>query len=369
MMLVNDPEAVKSRRRLMCECHAKLAVPLPHACTSVDVPIVAENVHLGGLVTMSQKHARETAHRHSSAMAALCKVRKPVLSRCDVPRTVRAECMRALTMSRHAHNAGTWGTLTSAEEARFHHGVMCLCRPLVHADARQSWTDAQVIHELALPSPKAVLFSARMRFIRRYWKVAPATTRALVQWAACAANSWMQAVQHDMSFMHRCVDQLESMPCPYASTCVWFELAVGHGSAWLNYVSMAASRINDDCIAAEPMPSDSIPCEQCDRTFASASGLRAHLFRVHGVRSQAAAFADSSGLRRACGKMLHNRARLLAHLNRDSAFCLPWYRQHVEPMNAEQMAEADCMAARLKRDAKRLGQCFKHAALPCCSVP
>ena len=107
----------------------------------------------------------------------------------------------------------------------------------------------------------------------------------------------------------------------------------------------------------------------CGKVCKTKGGYAVHLYRAHGIRSPAAAYAPSDGLCMCCGMVFASRTLLQNHFTRGSQLCLLNVLLTVEPFASEEETRHKVQAGICAKHARTLGKCSGAAVLPAYRIP
>ena len=376
MLVLRGRGSKASRHRIMIEQKAKLTVE-DGTGGSIEVPVVREYVHLGCRVYDGASMLAEIRHRMSTTDEAQFGLVARVLRRREIASDSKMSLARALVFSRLLHNAGTWPMLSDAEYKTLHIRMMRVLRPMSSHTVSAPLSDSQVLQEVQAPSLRLALLRLRLQYLARLLQHPCAYLLQLLDVEADNHMSWLQAVKDDLGVMHTSCRKLESMPHPSTDFRAWVELIRLHPRQWTGFVKstvthcVASGDLNDPAGGRTINVEAGVPfaCHVCDAVCVSAKALRAHAYRVHGIRSSAAGFADTDGVCPVCCWCYHDRSRLVFHLRHDSRPCLAHLVDHFTPFHPDLVKLMDRSDTQAKMANQSKGRHCRFADLPAFRMP
>ncbi|CAE7222840.1 unnamed protein product, partial [Symbiodinium necroappetens] len=306
-------------------------VPLwPDSKGLLWMDLVSRYRHLGSIVCHDGNMCPEVKLRLALAGAAFREGRRKLYACKLIPLERRATLLRSHVLSILLAGAGTWPFLNSKAWHAFQGGVIGLYRQLLglRATGNWHWTRSQLLSRVGLPSPEALLHTARLRLLSQLVNTAPDQIWALIAWnqefqqGLRSSGNWFFDAMHTTCKLGR-IDQ---------DWFSWSTLIKAHPGHWKGLLKRAEAwdvethrlqGIFDSAVRSiwSPLvPTSRLPveglhhaCLVCGLAFASRQQWGAHAQRVHGYRNAATRLAAGRQCQ-ACGTVYASGSRLKSHL-------------------------------------------------------
>ena len=159
----------------------------------VQLPLVHQYSHLGGLLTHTGSLQGEIRRRLNLARATFKEAKRLVFACKAIPLAKRVSLFQGRVLSVLFYAAGSWPVLNAGETKEFFGGFMALCRQLLVISTLedQKWTEQQILYGVGLPSPQVCLHIERLRFLLLLSKTGPDEL-----WAVARADDGFLQAQH-----------------------------------------------------------------------------------------------------------------------------------------------------------------------------
>ena len=173
----------------------------------------------------------------------------------------RSDLAEALVDSRHFYNAGTWPVLRDKEVNSLE---ISRARPYRTMQGLELKPDAPLVSsgrvlQCARARPTEICISlARLRYMPRFHRSAPALLRALVWATAAETGSWISALDKDLRWLH----ELAGSACREARSCnsisSWMVFAAESKQRWKTLLKNAESQKATEHMVSTPIRKEQI---------------------------------------------------------------------------------------------------------------
>ena len=360
---------------------------------SFCAPMVSSYVHLGTKIGDKGAALPDLRRKFQQASARVKPVAGKVLRRTDIPLDRRRLILQSIGMSVAQYNVSVWGTLTGEEHKVWNSGVDSLYRLLYPEDRHGGEPDCPTVFEVCgkalLPCPQAVMSVERIRHAARLVRGHHlALWEALATEHAQSSESWLHELIQDLEWVRRWVPGIAHssfIGIQPDELAVWLDEASRRCDKWavtaarLQTLSLhrwfrfqlEARRSHEFHGVAwarrELLGDTGVLCPVCGDSFPSGSHLSIHAVNAHSHICLSRLYTRSSRCR-ACLKEHWTITRMRRHLSSGPA-CLAFLIASVQPMNAEQVAEADGDNAVHLRVAKMAGASDEASRRPVIRAP
>ena len=341
--------------------------------------------HMGCLTRPDGRVASEISHRVGETRSALRGIASSILSAHGLDTGVKLQAVGGFVLSRLLYNAGSWPPLSGAEVSKIQAARSYAWRSILrehnagrgHGDRSTDLTIRQTLRQCTVGD---LLAAQRLRHLRRILVAAPEYLLGLVQTTTDLPDAWGRLIQADLVAMSERAQDFRgllvaSLPDPLIDFDPWRRLIIDRPVAWSSAITKLfidhGGRFEpaaEECPEIDPAteisdnegPAPSHQCQQCHKSFRSASSLASHCARAHGYRNTLRDRIDTLHCCR-CLKMFWTRERLLYHAKRSSR-CRQFYLSGMPLVGGH---ELDQEAAKVQRANIRAGFQPRHAEAPC----
>ena len=319
--------------------------------TTVDVRIVRQYKHMGGIHSNDGKYSNEVSNRNKSAYDAFIPLRSRALRSKDIEEHTKYMLAQSLVFSRLFYNVCTWPRLPVAVLSKLNATSMKVLRSVSGKqntiDNPVRWSDLQVRVSLDAPAIEAVLRRCRVRYLCKLLTNAPAVVIRLVVLLRNARDSWPFLVMEDLADIRNSEQELfESMPCPLIDSAKWFNDIISDPVKWSRKLSRVAMqsfrsrhRLGEETSLAPELLAH-VQCPLCPKIYATIQQLRTHCCNVHSMYNPMQSRVYGT-ICVACGTQFHSFKRVTKHLMQRSERnrCHQYYLEHVLPVDSTELKE------------------------------
>ena len=276
------------------------------------------------------------------------------------------------------YNAGTWPVLSEKEAKSLE---ISRARPYRTMQGLELKPDAPLVSsgrvlQCARDRSTAVCISlARLRYMPRFHRSAPALLRALVWATAAETGSWISALDEDLQWLRELVGSAcrEARSCN--STSSWMVFAAESKQRWKTLLKNAIAeeaRRRELTVYNAYSPVVLVPdqvhvCGECAAEFNTRAALNTHFGRKH-LLNVARLYAEGP-ICRGCLVAFTSRDHVVHHLAVTKRRCLGLLMASCPPMTDEQEVELQQDDCSRRRAARAAGMDPRCANLPAHRVP
>ena len=331
--------------------------------TMVTVLLVADYVHLGGVITNTGAMHHEVSRRIASHNEAVGVCGKQVFRQRGLAQQHKVTLYRSLGESRLLYNAGTWADLTATDERRLGTAYTNALRKalgLYWTSDRAAATDYEVLLRAGLLTLKTQLRMRRLKLLGRIIARAPLALRAAIDnhigdpasWAARMMKDWEWAqelladdspkVEGDdlPAFIRASPRQWAHLLRLVQRNALRMEIETHEQTRWrkslAGWMAEAGVERSDWKGKGSNIDNGTFPCYSCGAVLQSHRAWTCHQRRAHGLVSTTAWLADGGTTCNFCMKDFHDNHRLQHHLGYDAPRCRQAYLQRWHARNCPQ---------------------------------
>ena len=322
--------------------------------------------HLGGIVTSNGSQSRELQARVKAMNSSVAALNRPVMSRHEIHVEDKILLCSTLADTRLFLYAGTWTSLSSAQQRTLHSARVQILRRATNMQRRSDIDNATDREVLAIDVQVAML---RLLFFGRLVRWGTAPLFAVLQAGDGHLSSWTTAVRRDLAWLRKpeTSGDFYDFSDPVDGDCSdWVEFAREKPTQWKTLVKRAMKRsiLSPEAFPVSGFlvqPAEILECAECGKNCRGMGGLRAHQFRVHGRRCESRLFALGS-VCRWCMTDFRTRPRLIVHFRKCPACVEGMQAYGMSTLGPEEMEELDIADRALAASMKRQGRSFVDAA-------
>ena len=321
----------------------------------VQLPLIHQYSHLGGLLTHTGGLQGEIRKRLNLARAVFKEAKRAVFGRRAVPLCRRVSLFQSRVLSVLFYASGGWPTLQVGEAKEFFGGFLSLCRQLLAIPAMedQRWSEPQILAGVGLPSAQVCLHIERLRFMLLITRNGPDELWAVARADAGFLASQSAAFEWLYSRVGNCLD----LPSPAVEWEPWVSLMHTSPGRFKGIIRRAAKAEviqqgihamfdtttrgiweKGESMGANPGESSGHGCLKCRTSFPSRQAWGAHASRKHGYRSLGHQLTRGTQCQ-ACRRTFQKAQKLTLHL-KASPKCL-WF---IDGLNRDGRLEVVCNA-------------------------
>ena len=317
--------------------------------------------HLGIKHTATMNFDTELAYRMARAREALRECRKKILANKVIDPSTRWNLARSLVLSRLLFACELWPPLTTRQQSSIQAFFLKIGRIILDKQnfADTTYTvDDEVLAVLPIPHISTVVKVARLRYLSRLMRFAPAILVTLLKRMEFAdSEAWVTRVRGDVRWMQQRVQRLQHLPDPLVDWDAW----TPYYMAGRDWALAAISAFNADTTyrhsqaryriwrrdfqsemqqlglafqEEEPVPQcKAWKCTDCGASFNDKKARSVHMYKVHHQHAEVRAYMDST-VCGACLKDFHNIQKLRQHLQHKPDQCLRTLQRLWYPFDA-----------------------------------
>jgi hypothetical protein len=283
----------------------------------------------------------------------------------DTNNEMKSLFIKSHLLSRGLYNAATWPLLGKSLERTIHRAVMKPFRAILDVGVPfpARCTDSQAMQKLQLQTPGNMIRQLRLMLFSRVVVKGSQSLRRVLALAAEAQGSWASAIEDDFKYLavHARGSKYESW-----APLQWRAAAANAPSQYKKAVICVlnqAPKLVPKSVAREQDSSmDAVLCALCQASFESRQALAAHSFKVHGRRTEARAFLDTTSCPH-CMLECWTRQRALDHLRRSGECNLAVLR--LPKLDEETVLALDAESLENTRRNVAIGRQRNWAEYPC----
>lgn len=347
--------AVAVRRRLFARNPATWPIMTEHEV--VQLPLVSQYKHLGGLVTAAGTMTNEIRARVSKAKSSFWRIAHKVLRNEHFPLQTRAKIFQATVLSVLTWGSGAWPMLNVGEHKLWVTAYWELLRKIMPKKCRQllHLSHAQILSTLELEHPDDALRAQRARHFGLMLTAGPPTLCELAKLDSKAYTAIKQAVQWVWNYIGRD----EGLP-PTERWTPWIEYIQKSPHQWEKLVHRVQERSrrmrNRDgkveiwhrrileaiqtLISNDPQAARHAghPCLICRVSFATKKAWFLHAHHKHEYRTMHGEATIGTKCT-VCAKEYFHSSKLHNHL-RYSSLCrnTMWHQVHIQQAGCSTLA-------------------------------
>ena len=328
--------------------------------------------HLGGIVTSSGSQSRELQARVKAMNGGVAALNRPVMGRHEIHVEDKILLCSTLADTRLFLYAGTWTSLSSAQQRTLHSARVQILRRATNMQRRSdidNATDREVLVAAGCCTIDVQVAMLRLLFFGRLVRWGTAPLFAVLQAGDGHVSSWTTAVRRDLAWLRKpeASGDFYDFSDPLNGDCSdWVEFAREKPAQWKTRVKRAMKRsiLSPETFPVSGFlvqPAEMLECAECGKNCRGMGGLRAHQFRVHGRRCESRLFALGS-VCRWCMTDFRTRPRLIVHFRKCPACVEGMQAYGMSTLGPEEMQELDTADRALAASMKRQGRSFVDAA-------
>ena len=332
--------SVGARRKWFTHEGGRLPLPECHAPDS-QIRMVARYKHLGGQVDAKAKSKAEIHARVGQMRQAFKSYKKSLFTVQSINPVKRAQLLRPLVLSIMEYNIGTLTSLTEADQQYMTTALLGIYKTIWRKPGEQTEEDhrigwARLCYALQLPTPRAILQMARVRYFSQIYRHGSGALWALI----CTQRGWLEECSVAFDWVYEQISGSTALPDPRVDWTPWNNLiqespkrfAALLQRAWKHEVlqnyneqvvnegynmfkeamEMAQYTFAEEAKSGRGCQDQHI-CLACERSFKSRTGWASHAFKCHQRVNEARKFAGGTFCP-ACRKEYWEFKRLLLHL-------------------------------------------------------
>ena len=303
---------------------------------STAVLLVADYVHLGGVITNTGAMRHEVSRRIASHNEAVGVCSKQIFRQRGLAQRHKVILYRALAESRLLHNAGTWAALTATDEKRLttaYNGALRKALGVYWTAERAAATDDETLLLAGVLSLRAQLRIRRLKVLGCIIARAPLVLRATLDNHSGDSASWATRLFDDWSWAQELLADdapdvngddlptfIKAEPRQWAHlirmvqrNALRQEKELHEQASWrkalAGWISEAGVERKDWQGKAGQQGDDNFPYS-CGCVFHTHRAWTCHQRKSHGMISMAAWLADGGAVCNFCMRDFHDDARL-----------------------------------------------------------
>ena len=259
---------------------------------------------------------------------------------------IKIAAVRLYLITKGTFQCCTWPTLSVSLDKRFHSTILNTFRKAVGqqfsvvGDKGDMFSDAKLIQEYNLISPRNLLRCSRVQLFIRICKKKPHNVMQLLSMLWYYEYGWVGALKSDLKILALFDPMFEGSVVDVKN-----KIAVAKNPAAIVRKILYSQLANCDIPESKCNPVNSISvcsfaCSQCDKTFNTHQKLSLHLWKVHNVKNPIRLHINTVFCP-VCMVMFHTRERVLNHLRYRSALCREQILEYPQVLDDVQADDLD----------------------------
>ena len=302
-------------------------------------------------MTSSGSQSRELQARVKAMNGGVAALNRPVMGRHEIPVEDKILLCSTLADTRLFLYAGTWTSLSAAQQRTLHSARVQILRRATNMHRRSdvdNATDREVLVAAGCCTIDVQVAMLRLLFFGRLVRWGTAPLFAVLQAGDGHVSSWTTAVRRDLAWLRKpeVSGDFYDFSDPHNGDCSdWVVFVREKPAQWKTRVKRAVKRsiLSPETFPVSGFlvqPAEMTECAECGKICRGMGGLRAHQFRVHRRRCEPRLFALGS-VCRWCMTDFRTRPRLIVHFRKCPACVEGMQTYGMSTLGPEEMEELD----------------------------